>query len=88
MVVSTAAKSASNLPNLTVPYAFGTRVEDYNKYIDPGIQGAEREVMLRALVDIRPQDRENVIFRDAAGNYYTNREFLKATLNGGSSQGN
>jgi Bacterial Ig-like domain len=79
VVISTAVRNANNQANQTSAYGFGVRVEDYNKYIDPGIQGAERDVMLKALVDIRPQDRENVIFRDAAGNYYTNKEFLKAT---------
>lgn len=88
VVISTAVRNANNQANQTAAYAFGVRVEDYNKYIDPSIQGAERDVMLKALVGIRPQDRENVIFRDASGNYYTNREFLKAYLNSDSPQGN
>jgi hypothetical protein len=88
VVISTAVRNATNQANQTSAYAFGVRVEDYNKYIDAGIQGNERDVMLKALVSIRPQDRENVIFRNAAGNYFTNREFLKAYLNGGSPQGN
>jgi hypothetical protein len=77
VVISTAVRNVNNQANQTSAYAFGVRVEDYNKYIDPSIQGTERDIMLRALVNIPKQNRNNVIFRDTDGTYHTNKESLK-----------
>jgi hypothetical protein len=80
IVVSTAAKSSNNQPNLTTPFSSNFHVEDMNKYIDASIQGQERDIMRAVLASLLPQQRANVIFRAPDGATYTNRERLKGTI--------
>ena len=50
-----------------------TEEENVDQWIDPEIQGHEREVMREVLRDFSPQDREKVSFMDDDGTIYCNR---------------
>ncbi|MGH2348804.1 MAG: hypothetical protein ACRDFT_04975, partial [bacterium] len=58
--------------------------EDLSAYIDPEIQGYEREVMLDILTKLSPDRRQNVVYIDPLCQLFVNRvklrevtEFLK-----------
>lgn len=54
-----------------------TNINDLEQYIDPEIQGEEREVMLKLLSVLLPEHRESVIYTRKDGTVYINRIHLR-----------
>jgi hypothetical protein len=52
-------------------------LSDMDKWIDPAIQGYERDVMRQVLTGLAPEDRRNVTYTDIKGNEFVNRPELR-----------
>lgn len=63
--------SACNSGGLT------NKLSDMDKWIDPAIQGHEREVMRQVLLGLEPEDRANVSYLAEDGKIYVNHPDLR-----------
>ena len=55
-------------------------LETMNQYIDESIVGEEREVMQEILLNVEPENRENVVYIDENDNIYATNPDLKESI--------